>query len=377
MIKILFIMTRMLRDRTNLTIAVSLLFMISSCDEEKPANTSIKTSTTPDSISCFVVRTDSVQKSILLPGELIPFENIQIRAKVPGYIRKMNVDIGSKVTKGQVLALIDAPEINTQLQESGAKVNAAKSRYLSSKDIYERLQLASKTDGVIAGRELQQSLNQMMADSAEYSGTSFAASSSKHIGSYLAILAPYSGIITKRNIDAGSFVGNTNDAPLFELQDNKKLRLRVAVPEIYTGALLVGNEGDLTTRSAPDKKFKAKLVRRSGAIDKDSRSETWEFEVPNETNEIKSGSYADVKLHFLRSKNNLVVPVSSVVTTLERKFVIKVSDHTTIWMDVRSGFNMGDKQEIFGQLAAGDTIVLKANEEIKPGTKINTQLNKY
>lgn len=377
MMKIHFIMIRMLRNRNNMTIAVLtlLVFMISSCDEEKPANASVKTTT--DSISCLVVKTDSVQKSILLPGELTPFENIQIRAKVPGYIRKTNVDIGSKVIKGQVLAMIDAPEINTNLQELNAKVNAAKSRYLSSKDIYERLQVASRTDGVIAGRELQQSLNQMMADSAEYSGASFAASSSKHMGSYLAILAPYSGIITKRNIDAGSYVGNTNDAPLFELQDNKKLRLRVAVPEIYTDALVVGNEGDLTTRSAPDKKFKAKLVRRSGAIDKDTRSEIWEFEVPNETNEIKSGSYADVKLHFLRSRNNIVVPVSSVVTTLERKFIIRVSDNTTAWIDVRSGFNMGDKQEVFGQLSAGDTIVLKANEEIKPGTKIITQLNKY
>ncbi len=71
------------------------------------------------------------------------------------------------------------------------------------------------------------------------------------------------------------------------------------------------------------------------------------------------------------------VPVSSVVTTLERKFVTKVSDNTIRWMDVRSGFNIGDKQEVFGQLSAGDTIVLKANEEIKPETKIITQLNKY
>lgn len=353
---------------------LAFLWISFSCNEAQVSSNGVKQSVSTDSVKCFIVKEDSVQKIILLPGELIPYENIQIRAKVQGYIRKASVDIGSKVRKGQVLALIDAPEINTHLQELNAKVNAASSRYLSSRDIYTRLQIASKTDGVIADRELQHSKNQMMADSAEYSGASFAASSYKHIGNYLAIVAPYNGTITKRNVDEGSFVGNANDPALFELQDNAKLRLRVSVPEVYTDAMLVGNEVDLTTRSAPDKKFKAKLVRKSGSIDKDSRSETWEFEVPNKSQELKSGSYADVKLHFLRSKNNLVVPASAVVTSLERKFVIKVTNNATEWMDIRSGFNMGEKQEIFGQINSGDTVVLKGNEELKPATKINIQL---
>lgn len=355
-------------------IFMALAWFIISCNEQQVTSTGVKQSSTPDSIKCFIVKADSVQKTILLPGELMPYENIQIRAKVQGYIRKTNVDIGSRVHKGQVLALIDAPEINTRFQELTAKVNAARSRYLASKDSYDRLQLASRTDGVIAGKELQQSINEMRADSAEYSGASFAASAYKQVGNYLAILAPYTGTITKKNVDQGSFVGNANDPALFELQDNAKLRLRVSVPEIYTDAMLIGNEGDLTTRAAPDKKFKAKLVRKSGSIDKDTRSEIWEFEVPNLNRELKSGGYADVKLHFLRSKNNIVVPVSSVVTTLEKKFVIKVTNNNTEWMDVRSGFNMGDKQEVFGQLNPGDTVVLKGNEELKPATKINTQL---
>jgi hypothetical protein len=123
-------------------------------------------------------------------------------------------------------------------------------------------------------------------------------------------------------------------------------------------------------RSFPDKRFQAKLIRKAGSIDNETRSEIWEFQVPNSDGALKPGGNADIKLRFMRIERSKVVPVSAVVTTLERKFVIKVVDHITQWIDVRPGFNMGDKQEVFGEIKAGDTIVLKANEELKAGVKI-------
>jgi membrane fusion protein, multidrug efflux system len=214
----------------------------------------------------------------------------------------------------------------------------------------------------------------MLTDSAEYNAAVFAVSSYRQMGNYLAIVAPFTGTITKRNIDPGTFVGNTNDQPLFELEDNSKLELRVPVPETYTGAVLAGNTAELTTRSFPDKKFKAKLIRKSGSIDNQSRTEIWEFEVPNNNGELKAGGYSDVKLVFMRPEKSLVVPTSAVVTTLERKFVIRVMNNTTQWVDVRPGFNMGDKQEIFGELVSGDTIILKPTEELKSGTSVKPKL---
>lgn len=353
---------------------IMLLVMVAACNVNPSTTAAKNEEAKADSVKVFLLAADSVHKQITLPGDLLPNENAQIRAKVQGYIKKLNVDIGSKVSKGQVLALIDAPEINTRVQELNEKVKAAQSRYLSSKDYFERIHTASQSDGVIAPSELQRTKNQMMADSSEYNAALFAASSYWQIGNYLAVIAPYNGIITKRNIVVGSFVGNANEKPLFELEDNSKLRLQIAVPEIYTNAVLIENSGELTTRSLPDKKFKAKLVRKAGSIDEATRSEIWEFEVPNVTGELKAGSYADVKLRFLRSQPSPVVPVSAVVTTLERKFVIKISDNTTHWIDVRTGFNMGEKLEIFGDVKAGDTIVLRANEELKAGTKVVPKL---
>ena len=354
---------------------VLVLLNIAACNQQETQTTNTeKLETKVDSVKSFLLVLDSAKKQVSFPGELLPNENAQIRAKAQGYIKKLHVDIGSKVSKGQILALIDAPEINSRLQELNQKVSAAKSRYLSSKDYFERINIAAKSDGVIAASELERTKNQMMTDSAEYNAATFASSSYRQVGNYLAVIAPYSGIITKRNIVVGSFVGNPGDRPLFDLEDSKTLRLQVAVPEIYTNAVLLNNEGELITRSLPDKKFQAKLVRKAGSIDNETRSELWEFEIPNATGELKAGSYADVKLQFVRMQQSFVAPVSAIVTTLEKKFVLKISNHSTQWVDVRTGFNMGEIQEIFGELHAGDTLVLKGNEEIKAGTEVVPKL---
>lgn len=327
-----------------------------------------------DTVKVFILKTDSVKKTILLPGELLSLEQVQIRAKVAGYIKRLNVDIGSKVKKGQVLAVIEAPEINTQVQELNAKVQAAKAKFESSKDYFDRINTAYQKKGVIAPNEWQRTKNQMLADSSEYRAAMLSASALHQTDNYLMIVAPFDGEISQRNIEVGSYVGALGDKPLLVIENNASLRLQIEVPEVYSSAILLGNSGDLTTRSLPDKKFKVKLVRKSGSIDQQTRSEKWEFIVPNENGELKAGSYADTKLSFLRNKPTFIAPSSAIVTTLEKRFVTRVSNGSIQWIDVRPGFNMGDQTEFFGDLKAGDSLVLKGNEELKPGTNVVVKL---
>jgi len=327
-----------------------------------------------DSVKVFILTMDSIKKTISLPGELIPLEKVLIRAKVAGYVKKLNVDIGSKVKKGQVLAVVEAPEINTQVQELNAKVQSAKARFESSKDYFDRINAAYQKKGVIAPNEWQRTKNQMLADSSEYQAAILSASALHQTGNYLTIVAPFTGEITQRNIEVGSYVGSSGDKPLLIIENNNALRLQVDVPEVYSSARLSGETGDMTTRSLPDKKFKVKLVRKSGSISPETRSEIWEFVVPNEKQELKSGGYADVKLSFFRSAPGFIAPASAIVTTLEKRFVIRISNSTTQWVDVRPGFNLGDQSEFFGDLRKGDTLVLKGNEELKPGSHLAIKL---
>jgi membrane fusion protein, multidrug efflux system len=175
-------------------VAVTLYIVaIASCTQQKPTVENSKDKFKIDSIKIFVLELDSAHKTISLTGDLVPGENVQIRSKLQGYIRKLNVDIGSKVVKGQVLALVDAPEISTRVKEFEEKVNASASRYHSSRDYYQRIFAASQTDGVIAAGELLRVKNQMMADSSEYIASKYAASSFQQAGSYMAIIAPLAG----------------------------------------------------------------------------------------------------------------------------------------------------------------------------------------
>src|SRR5438067_3607766 len=175
-------------------VAMSLPLLMAACSNNATAPITKKQEVKTDSVNAFVLKQDSVKKDLSLPGELLPNENAQIRAKVQGYIRKVNVDIGSRVNKGQILALIDAPEINSRFSEINAKVKSAEARFQSSKDYYERISTASKAEGVIAASELQRTRDQMLADEAEYNAAKYSAASFKQMGNYLAILAPYKGI---------------------------------------------------------------------------------------------------------------------------------------------------------------------------------------
>lgn len=346
---------------------------ISSCNENTKGESSHTSTPAIDSLKSFRLKSEKLDKHISLPGELLAYERVEVRPKVTGYIKQLKVDIGSNVKKGQILAMIDAPEVQSRSGEGGSKMNAAKAKFEASLDNYQRVLQASKTKGIISASELQKAKNQMLSDSAEYESQKFAFQSFKQVGNYLALTSPFDGTITQRNIYEGSFVGGTNEKPLLVIEDTRKLRLRIAVPEAFTGVELKDNKVKFTTKSYPNKPFSAHLVRKAGSIDFNTRTEIWEFEVENGDNTLKAGSFANVSLSISRKDPSFFVPFSAVVTTLEKKFVIKVSNDSTRWVDVSPGINLSDKTEIFGELVEGDTLVIKANEEIKANEKVHVK----
>jgi RND family efflux transporter MFP subunit len=344
--------------------AVALL--ATACNEETKQTKDTKPSV--DTVNVFTLRDTNISKKIELPAELNPYEQSVLLAKVQGYVKDMKADIGDHVRRGQVLAIIDAPEMQTNLASYQTALHSAKAKYLTDRDVYERMLRASeaKTPGIVAPVDLVRSRNQLTEDSAAYEAAKQTVQSYKDVTGYLVIQAPYDGIVTERKADRGSFVGNGQ--PLLVVQNNSTLRLRIAVPEIYTSVELPQKTAQFKVDAYPGQLFTATLTRKSGSIDPTTRTEQWEFIYNNKDNLLKAGSFAYLVLNMQRAGFSFVVPSTAIVTNQERKFVIRVKDGKAEWVDVRQGLSTEKGIEVFGTLQAGDTLVTRASDERKQGS---------
>ena len=168
--------------------------------------------------------------------ELLPYEQVNIHPKIKGFIKKIYVDRGSHVTKGQLLAQLEAPEIGEQFAASQSATGTAYQKYLFSKQSYDRLKEASKKNGAVASIELERAYAQLLGDGASYKSSKSVASASGQIKNYLKITAPFSGVITGRFMSEGALVGDNagKGEPLFKLAQQNRLRLTVGIPEKQT-----------------------------------------------------------------------------------------------------------------------------------------------
>lgn len=347
----------------------SLLLLLAACGHnDQPAETA-PGGNAPDTVPVFVLQADTLKKTVELPAELLPRERADLYARVQGFVRDMKVDIGSVVKKGQTLAVIEAPELNTRVAEARASLEAARAKWLSSRDTYERLYRASqaKTPGIVAPVDLERSRRQAMADSAGWAAAQQQAQSYKEVSGYLYVTAPFDGIITDRKADPGALAGA--NALLLTIQDNRTLRLRVAVPEIYTAAAAPGRSISFRVDAYPARLFTAVPARKTGVIDPTTRTELWEFEAANGDRALKAGAFAYARIPLQRGGLSFIVPPSAIATTQERKFVIKVQQGKAAWTDVRQGMTTDKGVEVFGSLSAGDTLLVKATDERKPGSQ--------
>lgn len=351
--------------------AFATILLISACSQEQKKETDAKPD---DTKNAFILKKQPVSVTLNLPAEVRPYDEAEIHAKVDGYVNSVVADIGDKVRKGQVLARIDAPEVAAQSAQAGAKFQEAQARFIASRDKYTRIQNAAKQQGVISESEVITAQNQVNADSAALASAQSSSLAYRQLQEYLIIRAPFDGIVTNRNVNPGDLVGKAGKSAMFVVENPKRLRLRVYVPESHVGNHPTSDTLSFSVDAMANKTYKAKLSRKSGSINRETRTETWEYEFDNASSELKPGMYTTVKLNLNRPANSFVVPFSSVVTTLEKKFVIRMNDGKTEWVDIRDGISLKDGKEIFGDLAEGDTILVRGSDEIKPETELKVKI---
>jgi membrane fusion protein (multidrug efflux system) len=339
----------------------------SDANKDKPAKE------TKVTIATFKLETGKLSTALQLPGELSAYQQVDLYAKVSSFVKSLNADIGSQVSKGQLLMTLEAPEMNSQLAAAKSKLKSQEAMYTASKANYDRLFETSKTPGTISKNDLDQAMARRNSDEAQLEASKAAFQEVGSLRNYLEIRAPFTGVITARNVNLGAYVGPSgkgSELPLFTLQDQKKLRLAISIPEVYTGYLKDGHEVSFNVRSVPGQTFTAKVKRLSGALDLRLRSERVEMDVPNNDKKLLPGMIAEVNIPLPATASTFVVSKNAILDSSEGIFVIKVVDGKAVKVPVKKGRETDDKVEIFGQLTAGNELVAQPSEEIKEGSVI-------
>lgn len=309
--------------------------------------------------------------SARLPGQLQAFYDVNIFPKVNGFVKNLYVDRGSVVKKGQLMVVLEAPEMEAQLQAANARYLQAQENAVASKEKYERLNEAAKEPGSVSPLDLDNALAKMKADNAMVNSERSNVESARSMNSYLKIYAPFDGVITQRNISPGTLVspGKTSDQPMLVLQDVSKLRLVVYIPEDYVDKIELGKPATYILNAMPGQPQTAKISRSANALST-LHQEAVEIDVQNKNDLLKPGMYAEVQIPMLSGAKSLLVPNSAIVRSTERKYVIAVNNGKTSYVDVKEGLAAHDSSEVFGDLKPGTSIVTNANDEIKEGVSI-------
>jgi RND family efflux transporter MFP subunit len=383
------------RVRDILSIAVLTALPVAACGGGDGTSRAVPvTAAGPAAIDVVRVVEQSLNVPLALPGELTAFQSVAIFPRVTGFVKAVNVDRGSRVRAGQLLASLEAPELVAQRSEAQSKLQAAEAQLSvarakadADKGTFARLKSASATPGVVAGNDVviaekaaDASANQVVAAEQSVEAARQALNAVRDMEGYLRLTAPFAGVITERNVHPGALVGpSTSGAgatPLLRLVDSDRLRLVVPVPEAYTGEMRPGAEIPFTVAAYPGQTFSGKVTRIDRAVDVSTRTMAVELDVANGDGRLAPGTFCQVRWPVRRSGASLFVPSTSVATTTDRTFVIRIRNGKTEWVDVKTGLTAGRLVEIFGDLRVGDEIAARGTDELRPGTDVRPRESK-
>jgi len=312
-------------------------------------------------------------QEVVLPASVQAYMDSPIYARTNGYLKSWNADIGAHVKAGQLLAEIDAPEVNQQLRQSLADLATAEAN----------VHLAQITSDRYAGLLKTDSVSKQDADNAE---SDFTAKKSvvqsaqanvkrqEDLQSFEKIYAPFAGVITARNTDVGALIdsGSSGGArtELFHIAQPDRLRVYVNVPEAYSQAAKPGLMADLTLSEFPGRPFPGKLVRTAGSIDPASRTLLVEIAVNNPTGELFTGAYAEVHLKLPSPQASLILPVDTLMFRAEGLRVVVVNNGQAELRPITIGHDFGSQVEVVAGLTGDESVVSNPPDSIESGEKV-------
>jgi RND family efflux transporter MFP subunit len=359
----------------------------------------------PRAAAVVAVTRGNLASSLTVAGQFQPYQQVDLHAKVSGYIRWIKVDIGDRVRQGEVLALLEVPELQNQVEGAQAEVRhsqsditraqseviSAESTYSAVHAEYTRLEEASKErPGLIAEQELDDARAKDLEAAAQVGvakasldamqqqlGISRATRSRlETMSGYEQIIAPFTGVVTKRYADTGTLIqagqdNNTNTLPVVQVAESDLLRLRMPVPESDVPYIQVG--GDVQVKvNATGRTFTGKIIRFSRALDTNTRTMLTEVDVPNHDLSLNPGMYAETTIQLLQKNDALILPAQAVVQSGDQAYVLVVNATNHIEKrNVILGIQTSNRVEITSGLQAGDNVIASGQASYQPGEVVS------
>lgn len=355
-----------------LTIVIlAVIFFAYGCSDNKGADKPAEAAVAPH-YTLAVIEKQNVRQVLKLPAQLAAYQEVSIFPKVNGYVKTVSVDIGSHVRQGQLLMILEAPELEQAVVQAKEKYARARSDYEISRDNFERLLTASRTPGAISPMDLETARSKKEADSSLSNAEKANWQMQQTMMGYLQVIAPFAGVITQRNVHPGALVSAEakDSKPMLELKEVDHLRLQVDIPENAAAGLKENDSLSFFLSAYPGQKMTGRISRVSMNINQQYRSERVELDVYNKNEVLTPGMYADVLFDSKGSPGALSVPKSAVITSTERKYIIVVRDGKTVRVNVSTGNESSDRIEIVGEVSPGETVIANSNDEIKEGITI-------
>jgi len=312
-------------------------------------------------------------EEIVLPGNVQPFITAPIYARTNGYLKKWYVDIGGRVKQGQLLAVIETPEVDQQLQQARSNLLTAQANLELASITKSRYQGLLKSNAV-SQQDVDNAVGTYNANKAIVEADQAAVDQFAALVSFEKIYAPFDGIVTARNTDIGDLInsgsGGGVKTDLFHIAQPGKLRVYVNVPEEYSQGIKVGMTADLSLAEFPGRRFRGKLVRTADAITVTTRTLLIEIDVDNPTGTLLTGSYAEVHLAVPTQTSTLLLPVNTLLFRSEGLRVGIVKDGKVVLTAVTPGHDFGNQIEIVSGLKPDDQVIINPPDSIITGQQV-------
>jgi membrane fusion protein, multidrug efflux system len=308
--------------------------------------------------------------ALVLPAEVRPFVEAPIYARANGYVKRWLVDLGAKVSTGQLLAEIDTPELNQELARARAEFAEAQATLALAKSTSERWAELVKTASV-SQQEAIEKQSDLTRRTAALDAAQAAVKRLEEMQSFARVTAPFEGTITARRIDVGDLITAGSTRQLFSLAQTTSLRVYVRVPQSAARAVKEGQSAELTIPELPGRVFTAKIVRTAGAMSADSRTLLTELEVDNSKGEILSGSYAEIRFSETQTEAPMVLPSNVLLFRSEGTQVGLVQPDGKVELrNIRLGRDFGQTIEVIDGVTTNDQVIQNPADSLTSGTVV-------